>query len=226
MGGVRKGRMPRAGLFSALCMAAWLMQAGGGLAQTAPATTADSPIPTAMVSSIVTLDRDRLFDGSMMGRAFQARFEAQTTALVAENRKLEAALEAEERSLTDRRRTLDSEAFRPLAEEFDARVEALRTAQDAKSRALSRAREADQQQFFEAVVPVLGQLMVDLEAVAIVDRSAIILSFDQIDITDQAIALLDASLGDGTLGGGTVVSPADEAPAAPVAPVPELPAAP
>ena len=207
MGCARKGQMPGPQRALGVCAVVLMLPQGGLLAQTAPAgeikepaqEQAQAPGRASVVSSIVTLDRERLFSESLMGRAFQARFEAETTALVAENRKLEAALEQEERGLTERRRALDADAFRPLAEEFDGRVEALRRAQDAKSRALNTSREVDQQRFFEAAVPVLGQLMIDLEAVAIVDRSAIVLSFDQIDITDQAIARLDATLGEGTV---------------------------
>ena len=133
-----------------------------------------------------------------MGRAVLARIERESNDLIAENRRLEAALEAEERSLTDRRPGLPAADFQTLAREFDTRVEELRVAQEAKSRALTRSGEAQQQQFFAAAVPVLAGLMQDLGAVAIIDRSAVILSFDRIDITAQAIARLDAELGDGS----------------------------
>lgn len=141
---------------------------------------------------VVTLDRERLYLESLPGQAAQARFERESAALIAENRSLEAALEEEERSLTERRAQLPPEEFRELAAAFDAKVESLRQAQDAKSRALARQRDDDRQAFFEAAVPVLGQLMVDLNAAAIIDRSAIILTFDQFDITDLAIARLNA----------------------------------
>lgn len=143
-------------------------------------------------SPVVTLDRDRLFEESKAGQAAQARFERDSAALIAENRKLEAALEAEEQDLTARRAQLPAEEFRLLAEAFDKKVEELRAAQDGKSRSLTRSREEDRQAFFEAAVPILGRLMVEIGAVAIIERSAIILTFDQLDITDQAIARLDA----------------------------------
>jgi Skp family chaperone for outer membrane proteins len=56
---------------------------------------------------------------------------------------------------------------------------------------------AERQRFFEAAVPVLGDLAREAGAVAILSRQAIILSFDRIDVTDAAIARLDATLGDG-----------------------------
>ncbi|MFN6978121.1 MAG: OmpH family outer membrane protein, partial [Gemmobacter sp.] len=65
------------------------------------------------------------------------------------------------------------------------------------ARDLARRREAERQRFFEAALPVLGQLARDAGAVAILTDQAIVLSFDRIDITDAAIARLDAVLGTG-----------------------------
>ena len=187
--------MIRAGLRASGLLA--LACAGPGMAQTEAPERAQEQMP-AMQSAVVTLDRARLFEETLMGQAIQARIDAASNDLIAENRRLEAALEAEERLLTERRANLPPASFRDLAREFDTRVEDLRVAQEAKSRALTRMRDAEQQRFFfEAAAPVLAELMQDLGAVAIIDRSVVILSFDRIDITEQAIARLDARLGDG-----------------------------
>jgi Skp family chaperone for outer membrane proteins len=148
-------------------------------------------------SPVVTLDRERLFAESLMGQAMIRRLDAESNDLIAENRRLEQALEQEERDLTEKRKTLPQDKFRTLSVEFDQRVEELRQAQDAKSRALTRQRDVDRQTFFEAAVPILGQLMSEIEAVAIIDRSAIILTFDKLDITTLAVERLDADLGEG-----------------------------
>lgn len=165
---------------------------GAVLTQQASGPSDDQAAPVLPHAPVVTLDRDRLYAESDLGKAAEARFEQESAALVAENRRLEAALEQEERSLTERRATLPADEFRKLATEFDTRVEDLRKAQDAKSRALTKRREEGRQAFFEAAVPVLGRLMVDLNAVAIIERSAIILTFDQFDITNLAIERLNA----------------------------------
>ncbi|MFN4129299.1 MAG: OmpH family outer membrane protein [Paracoccaceae bacterium] len=175
---------------------------GVGAAIAAPVSAQESTTPApspgmGVFSSVVTLDRASLFEDSLMGEAILARIEAASNDLVAENRRLESALEAEERYLTERRATLPAEEFRELAREFDTRVEELRIAQEVKSRSLTRLRDSEQQRFFEAAVPVLAELMQDLGAVAIIDRSAVILSFDRIDITAQAIARLNSELGTG-----------------------------
>lgn len=159
---------------------------------------------------VLMLDRNRLFTESAFGKAAEARFQADSQALIAENLALERALEAEERSLTDQRATLDAEAFQALATAFDEKTEAIRAAQDAKSRAITTKREEDRQRFLQAAVPVLGELMQESGAVAIFDKDTVILSLRGVDITDEAIPLIDAALGDG--------STLPEAPAPEVAP--------
>ncbi|MEF3047576.1 OmpH family outer membrane protein [Pseudotabrizicola sp. L79] len=183
-------------VFAVGCLAlAFVVPAGAQQAAESEAVaTPSAGAVSRFAGAVLTLDRERLYTDSEPGKAAQARFEQASAALVAENRTLEAALEAEERSLTELRATLPAADFRRLASEFDTKVEELRRAQDAKSRALTRTREDERQTFFEAAVPVLGRLMVDLEAVAIIDRSAIILIFDQLDVTDLAIERLNAEL--------------------------------
>lgn len=190
----------------AVAFALALLLAGGAAAQE----------PSLSGSPVVTLDQDRLFAESKFGRGVLARNEAEEAALATENRKLEAALEAEERSLTELRTRMALADFRKLADEFDQRVEEVRQAQDGRFRALVRQREDDRRKFIEAALPVLGQLMSEKGAVVLLDRNAIVLSFGRIDITDEAVARLDVELGEGPLEPGAGPSP-EAAPAEPEA---------
>lgn len=147
---------------------------------------------------ILTLDQDRLYTGSLYGKALEARSQEATQALAAENRKIEADLTSEELALTVQRATLTTEAFAKLANDFDAKVEKIRAEQQAKAEKLAADRDAGRKQFFNAAVPVLAELMQQLGAYAILNRDAMVLSFDAIDITDRAIAAMDAKLGDGS----------------------------
>ena len=155
---------------------------------------AQAPLPQ---SPILTLDQDRLFSQSAFGQRVLAEIAEAEAALATENRTLEETLVAEERALTERRATTEAEAFRALADAFDARVQAVRRQQDAKARELGRRLDAERQRFFEAAVPVLGEIAREAGAVAILADQAIILSFGRIDATDIAIARLDATLGSG-----------------------------
>lgn len=191
---------PSRWLAPALLAAAAALPVAGQDAAEPPAQAAPvAPAPVqAAALPVLTLDRERLFSGTRFGQAVIARFEAEAKALQAENRRIDAALEAEERSLTDRRATETPENFRALAAEFDTKVEKLRAAQETKSRDLTRQRDEARQQFYDTALPVLGRLMSDLGAVAIIDRGALIISLERFDITDEAIARIDQVLGDGS----------------------------
>jgi Skp family chaperone for outer membrane proteins len=144
-----------------------------------------------VASPILTIDQERLFVESAFGKAVTARETAAAKALEAENARIEAALIAEEQDLTERRASLSAKEFAALADAFDVKVVRIRSEQDAKVRDLTRSREGDRKEFFRAAIPILGELLVERQAVAIVDKEAIVLSLSAIDVTDAAIAKVD-----------------------------------
>lgn len=167
-----------------LALAVLLALAGAGAAQDDGQAILRSPL--------LTVDQDRLFADSGRGQALLSEIEAASAALAAENRQIEAALAAEERALTDARPTLDPAAFRAKAAAFDEKVVAIRAAQDEKARALVRQRETAQKSFYSEVLPILTEIARERGAVAVLESRSVILSADQIDITDTAIARIDA----------------------------------
>lgn len=168
-----------------------LTLATGVAAQTPPQAQPQPPV--GLPPPLLTIDAERLFDGSALGRAVEAEVEAAAAALAEENRRIEAELLAEERALTDRRPVLPPEEFRALAEAFDAKVERLRAEQDAKERALVDLREEGRQRFLREAIPVLSAILRDRGALALLDRRDVFLSADGIDITDEAIRRMDAA---------------------------------
>jgi Skp family chaperone for outer membrane proteins len=182
--------MWRTALFCAVAFAAQLT---GVAAQTQ--TDAQSAVAT----PVLTIDQERLFADSQFGRAATARLTANEEALVAENLKIESALEAEERALTSQRPTMAADAFRVMADAFDVKVEGIRAAQRAKYTALTAAHDDDRRRFFLQIAPpVIAQTMQEMGAVAVLDKQSIILSLQSIDVTAQVIAQIDATVGDGT----------------------------
>jgi Skp family chaperone for outer membrane proteins len=180
----------------ALVLALALLAAVPALAQ-----EAQPPAP------ILVLRQDALFEGSAFGRASRARIEAASRALIAENRTIEAGLEAEERDLTALRATLPPADFRARADSFNAKVEDIRKAQDAKSRAIARQRDEDRQRFLQAAVPVLAQIMQEHGAALLLDQASVVLNLESLDITDAAIARIDAAIGEGAAPGGSAGPP-------------------
>ena len=166
---------------------------GPAAAQTAPAAPSVQPSP------VLTLDQDRLFQASAYGQRVAREIDAAATALTAENREIEAQLATEEKDLTTRRAAMTAAEFRPLADAFDAKVVAIRGAQEGKLVALNGRRDLERQAFYQAAAPVLGDLVRDAGAVAILDARAVFLSADRIDVTDEAIVRVDRLLGAGPL---------------------------
>ncbi|NJM83615.1 MAG: OmpH family outer membrane protein [Tabrizicola sp.] len=155
----------------------------------------DAPV---VPGAILTINQDRLFAESQFGKATLEREQAERAAHAAENLRMEQELETEERDLTVRRATLPGEEFARLAEDFDRRAEDIRATRDAQASEIRERAEEDRRRFFRAVIPVLGELLTETGAVAIIDKGAIILSLSAIDVTDEAIKRVDAALGDGS----------------------------
>lgn len=154
-------------------------------------------VGAAPASAVLVLNQERLLSQSLYGQRIQREVEAAGAALAAENRQIEAQLTEEELALTERRTQMTPEDFRPIAEEFDSRVNGIRAAQEAKGRALQQQADAAQQAFFETVFPILVEILRNRGASVLMDNRALLLSAEGIDITDEAIALIDERLGDG-----------------------------
>jgi Skp family chaperone for outer membrane proteins len=157
-------------------------------------------------SPVLTIDPERLYLESLFGQRIAAEVQADAEALDLENQRIEQALIEEERSLTLRRPTMAIEDFRAEATDFDTRVQEIRQAQDAKERSLQQAVGQGQAAFLEAATPILAEIMLNAGAAVILDRRSVFLGVGAVDITDQAIALVNERIGDGT----AVEPPEDE----------------
>ncbi|MFC4668476.1 OmpH family outer membrane protein [Seohaeicola nanhaiensis] len=146
---------------------------------------------------ILTISSDRFFSESAFGKRVAKEIEAAGTALAKENRRIEAELTAEEKDLTEKRRDMEPEAFRALADAFNEKVKVIRNTQDTKARALAQKSDSARAQFFEAARPVLVSLMQETGAGVILERSSVFLSANATDITEIAIERIDAIVGTG-----------------------------
>lgn len=179
------------------CAAAALLaltMAGAGAAQEPDASQAAvPPMPVA------TLDSEALFLGSQFGQRVQEGLERDSEALAAENRRIEAELIAEERRLTEQRGSLPPEEFARLAAEFDSKVQRIRAEQDRKARSLQERLEDSRQRFLAAAGPVLAELLRARRASVLLDANTVLIAVEGVDITERAIAAMDARYGDGGL---------------------------
>ena len=172
----------------------WLALFGG---QAAAQDSASATV-SEFRSLILTINLDQLFVQTLYGQRIRDEIDLQAKALEAENRAFADELQAEERSLTERRPTMDPGDFRIEADAFDARVQAIRQSQDEKEQALQSSLTRGREEFLSVVQGVLAEIMISRGAVVIIDRRNIVMQADLIDITAAAIAAIDAKLGDGT----------------------------
>ncbi|MCF3974130.1 OmpH family outer membrane protein [Paracoccus salsus] len=172
--------------------------------------TADDA-PRYVVAPVLTVDQERLFTDSAWGRRAQGELEEAGRAIADENDRLAAQLSAEEAQLTQQRSALEPAEFRRLAEAFDARATEIRRERAKAVQDLNARADADRAAFYQAALPVMGEMMQQRGAVAVLDRRTVFVSLDAIDITPDLIERLDETVGDGA--GATTDSDA----AAPVA---------
>lgn len=138
-------------------------------------------------SPILTIDSERVFRSTNVGKQVSAEIEAKFADLAAENRAIEAELQQEELDLTERRAELPADEFRALADAFDEKVQRIRNEQDSKQREIQDLQETEQQGFLDRIAPILSQIGSRFGAVAVLERRTVLLSAEGIDITDEAI---------------------------------------
>lgn len=176
------------GLWLLLCL---------GLLAAGPGVQAQERDGDVVRSPVLMIDFEEVFARSEYGQRVLDEVRAETEELAAQNRRIEAALDAEEKSLTERRPTMAVEDFRAEAEAFDEKVEGIRQAQDAKERALRQATPDAREELLRSATPIIGQLMADRGGAIVLDRRTVLIAIDAIDITDEAIAEIDAAIGPG-----------------------------
>jgi len=149
------------------------------------------------VSSVVVIDTDALYRGTKMGQRIAADLDQRARVLQTENERITKALTAEEKSLTERRPSMDPAAFRKEAAEFDKRVQGIRRTRDSAIAAFEADRDGAPRLFIEQVRNLIGDVMVERGAVAVLDQRIVFLSLGSVDITQAVIARIDETLGDG-----------------------------
>jgi len=169
------------------------------------AQIAEFPVATPFANAdILIVDQERLLTDSRMGRDILDQNAAETEELRAEGQRLDRAFEAEERSLAEQRPQMTPEEFRALADAFDEKVVRTRAEQQEKSSALGTRVDQRRVEFLTRVGPILGELLTETGASAVLDERAVLVSNENLNITNEVIKRLDeAYLADQASGDGT-----------------------
>lgn len=146
---------------------------------------------------IMTIDQDRLFTGSAWGRRVQNDLVTTGRDLADENERLLQQFSREEEELTRLRDTLSAEDFRARADEFDRRVVEVRRERDSAKQRLEQLAQEERDAFYNAVMPILAQMMQERHAVVVLDQRMVLVRAQAIDVTDDLIKRLDSEAGEG-----------------------------
>ena len=166
----------------------WSLSGGWCIAQTGqPLFTGDAP-----QQSILVLNQDKLLRQSETGKRLLSRERAMTDAHRAEGLRLDQELEAEERDLAEKRKTLPSDEFSKLAVDFDTKVVATRRDHNQKSETLANQVETMRKQFFAQIVPIVAKIMQERRATLVFEQRNVLFTGPNVDITDEVIKRLDA----------------------------------
>ena len=157
-------------------------------------TLVAQPLSAAEKSELFTVDLTRLLRSSEFGKNIIAANNIARKKLQSENEELEKKLLLEEKKLSELRKTLSVEEFRPKALEFDKKVSIIRAEQGKKEEILNKKVRKEESDFFKRIYPLLYEILTERGGLILVDQRNIILWDNSVDITDDAIQAINQAL--------------------------------
>ena len=148
-------------------------------------------------SVLFTVDMSKLLRSSDFGKNIIAVNNAARQNLQNENNNLEEKLLIEEKELSELRKTISIDEFRPKALEFDKKVTIIRKGQREKEENLNKKVRREETDFFKKIYPILYELMIERGGLVLIDQRNAILWDNSVDLTDDAIAVINRVLGSG-----------------------------
>ena len=145
-------------------------------------------------SLIFTIDMNKLLKLSNFGLNIAKRNNLSRQNLQNENDALEAELLLEEKALSELRNTLTTDEFREKAIEFDLKVSGIRAEQAKKEKNLVSKIRKEEAEFYTQVYPLLYELVSDRGGLVLLDQRNVILWDSSVDITNDAILLINQVL--------------------------------
>ena len=153
------------------------------------------PLIASEKSSLFTVDMGKLFRSSDFGKKIISANNIARQELQNENEELEAILLSEEKELSEQRKILSSDEFRPKALAFDERVSIIRAEQVKKEEKLKNKARKEEAEFYKRIYPLLYELLLDHGGLILIDQRNVILWDSSVDITDEAILLINQVFG-------------------------------
>ena len=147
-------------------------------------------------NDIIVMDTELACSRSRnFGQQMIADYNEDREALIARNREIEAELKAEEQALTAKRGEVSAEEFREACGRLRPKGPGIPRKNGAQGAGDSGAqtRERAPVEFMRRIEPILVELMNDAGADIIITKRQVLLASDVIDVTEIAIARVDAA---------------------------------
>ena len=97
--------------------------------------------------------------------------------------------------MSEQRKILSADEFRPKALAFDEGVSIIRTEQIKKEENLKNKVRKEEAEFYKRIYPLLYELLLEQGGLILMDQRNVILWDSTVDITDEAILLINQVLG-------------------------------
>ena len=153
------------------------------------------PLLASEISGLFTVDMSKIFRSSDFGKDIISVNNKARQELQNENEELESRLLLEEKELSEQRKMLSPDEFRPKALEFDKKVSIIRTEQGEKEVNLKNKAREEESEFYKRIYPLLYELLLSRGGLVLIDQRNVILWDSSVDITDDAIKLINKVLG-------------------------------
>ena len=138
----------------------------------------------------------KLLKQTQIGKKIIAEDNIARQNLQSENEELEENLLLEEKELSDMRKTLTLDEFRLKAQDFDKKVTIIRKEQGQKEQLLIAENRKNENDFFKKIYPLLYGLLSEKGGLILIDQRNVVLWDSSVDLTKDAINLIDRVLGD------------------------------
>ncbi len=152
---------------------------------------AETEFPTIFPRPVLVVDEIGLFNDSELGKAMLLMHAEKRTVLLNESRIISETFEQEERRLTELREEISAEEFRALSANFDIRVQDARESQLVVLAEMQQSFDSLRRRFLIVALPFLSNIMSKYRASAIIDQRSVLLFNRNMDITLEAIEILD-----------------------------------
>jgi len=163
-------------------------------AQSAPAAAAPAAGTALRPPVIALFDSQAVLRESLAGKDVRRQLDDLQKKFRGDLQGQQESLRKREQDLQAKRAVMNAEAFEAEAKKFEAEVNSSQKRFEDRNKQIQGALLAAEEQIQKAITPILGDLMRSRGATLLMDKSLVMISATDYDITPEAIRSLDARL--------------------------------